>query len=59
MLHFEQVYGESHVRKALEMGVVDTLLISEDLRKYRIKLKCQSCNNTKDMVIDEDSLNDL
>ena len=53
------VYGEEHVRKALEMGIIDTLLISEDLRKYRIKLKCQSCNFTKDMIIDEESLNDF
>jgi peptide chain release factor subunit 1 len=36
-------YGENQVRKALEMGVVDTLLLSEDLRKYRVTLKCSSC----------------
>lgn len=37
------VYGEEEVRHSLEMGAVDTLLISEAIRKYRIKSKCVSC----------------
>jgi len=53
------VYGQVHVRKALEMGIVDTLLISEDLRKYRLRLKCQSCNHIEDKILDEDSLKDF
>jgi peptide chain release factor subunit 1 len=40
------VYGELYLRKALEMGAVDILLLSENLRKYRIKLKCNSCEYT-------------
>jgi len=50
------VYGENQVRKALEMGVVDTLLLSEKIRKYRVKLKCPSCNFTKELTISEDAL---
>ncbi len=53
------VYGEAQVRKALEMGVVDTLLLSEDLRKYRLKMKCQACDYTKDRTVDEEALNDF
>jgi len=53
------VYGEEQVRKALEMGVVDTLLLSEDLRKYRITLSCQSCEYTEEKTVDEDVLNDF
>jgi peptide chain release factor subunit 1 len=53
------VYGEKQVRKALEMGIVDTLLLSEDLRKYRITLSCQSCEYTEEKTIDEDMLNDF
>jgi len=49
------LYGEQQIRKALEMGVVDTLLISEKLRKYRVKLKCPSCNYVKELTIDEDT----
>ena len=33
-------YGEDQVRHALELGAVDTLLVSEGLRKLRLKLKC-------------------
>lgn len=36
-------YGESHVRRALSMGAVDTLLISETTRKARVSWKCPSC----------------
>ena len=41
------IYGEGQVRKALQMGVVDTLLLSENLRKYRLTLKCPVCNYKK------------
>ncbi len=53
------VYGEQQIRKALEMGAVDTLLLSENLRKYRIKLKCQSCGYVSKKTIDEDTLKDF
>ncbi len=50
------VYGEHHVRKALEMGVVDTLLLSEELRKYRVTMKCQSCAYTLEKTMTEEDL---
>jgi peptide chain release factor subunit 1 len=50
------VYGENQIRKALQMGAIDTLLLSENLRKYRIKLKCQSCNYMDERTISEDDL---
>ena len=53
------VYGEVHVRKALEMSVVNTLLLSENLRKFRIKLKCSSCGYTEMRTISEDALDDF
>jgi peptide chain release factor subunit 1 len=36
-------YGEDEVRHALQVGQVDSLLVSEGLRKRRIGLKCPSC----------------
>ncbi len=33
-------YGEDQVRRALALGAVETLLISEGLRKVRVKLRC-------------------
>jgi len=53
------IYGEIYVRKALEMGVVDTLLLSENLRKYRIKLKCSSCEYTEERTITEEQIDDF
>jgi peptide chain release factor subunit 1 len=36
-------YGEDSVRHNLNMGSVEVLLLSEDLRRSRITLKCQNC----------------
>ncbi|MDP2846131.1 MAG: peptide chain release factor aRF-1, partial [Candidatus Methanoperedens sp.] len=37
-------YGEEQVRKNLQMGSVDTLLLSDELRKVRITIKCGNCD---------------
>ncbi len=37
------IYGEREVREALERGAVDILLISDGLRKYRVKWRCPQC----------------
>ncbi|VVB88175.1 Peptide chain release factor subunit 1 [uncultured archaeon] len=36
-------YGEEQVRKNLQMGSVDTLLLSDGLRKLRLTIKCGNC----------------
>jgi peptide chain release factor subunit 1 len=53
------VYGELQVRKALEMSVIDTLLLSENLRKYRVKLKCSSCGYNEFKTLSEEALKDF
>ncbi len=53
------VYGEHQLRKALDMGAVDTLLISENIRKYRVKLRCTSCNYYDERTISEENLKDF
>ncbi|MEM0466298.1 MAG: peptide chain release factor aRF-1 [Candidatus Thermoplasmatota archaeon] len=53
------VYGEEQIRKALSMGVVDTLLMSETLRKYRIKLKCSTCGYTVERTIDAEKMEEF
>lgn len=37
-------YGEGEVRRALETGIVATLLLSESLDVTRVTVKCISCN---------------
>jgi peptide chain release factor subunit 1 len=44
------VYGEEQVRNALIMGAVDTLLLSEDLRRMKLSLTCPSCGSKKDAL---------
>ncbi len=46
-------YGEGMVRRALEMGAVDTLLISEGYGKDRLELRCGSCGAEREKTVDE------
>ena len=43
-------YGEQQVRKALQIGAVDILLLSEGLRKMRVKYRC-SCGNEGEATV--------
>ena len=40
-------YGEDEVRHLLEQGAVETLIISEGLRKYRVTISCEACGKKK------------
>ena len=42
------VYGEEPIRHALQLGAVDTILISEDLRQVRRKYNCTKCGNIEE-----------
>lgn len=37
-------YGEKEVLEALMMGAVDTLIVSEELEKYKVKIACNNCD---------------
>ncbi|MCK5547849.1 MAG: peptide chain release factor aRF-1 [Thermoplasmata archaeon] len=51
------VYGEDEVRNALNMGAVDVLMLSEELRKSRAKATCPSCKNDFERTVtDEESV---
>ena len=39
-------YGEMMLRKALNQGAVDTLLISESMRKNSVEIECGACGHT-------------
>ncbi len=47
------VYGEEQVQSALMMGAVDTLIVSESLRKKRLRLSCPSCGHSKELFVEE------
>jgi len=44
-------YGEESVRKNLELGSVGTLLLSANLRKSRLRIKCQSCDYNDERTV--------
>ena len=44
-------YGEESIRKNLEIGAVDILLLSANLRKSRLRVKCQSCDYIHERTI--------
>jgi peptide chain release factor subunit 1 len=44
-------YGPNDVQHALEIGAVDTLVISEGLRQQRVTFRCTSCQNQFDRTL--------
>ena len=49
-------YGEKEVRKYLDAGAVELLLLSEGLNKNRVKIKCSSCGNLTEKTATDDDL---
>jgi peptide chain release factor subunit 1 len=52
------MYGEEQVKNALMIGAVDTLILSEDLRRVRLKLTCPACGAKKEAMA-KDSTEDV
>ncbi len=50
------VYGEGDVRKNIEVGTVDILLLSEGLNTIRTKIICKNCNFFDDVLLDPSKL---
>jgi len=44
-------YGEIQVRKHLNAGLVDTLLLSERLDRLHVLVKCKNCGNRDDTLL--------
>jgi peptide chain release factor subunit 1 len=51
------VYGEDHVRAAILLGALDTLIVSEDLRRVRLQTVCRECDakTTRTMQVKADT----
>jgi len=48
-------YGENQVKEALRTGAVDTLLVSEAMRKSKVDFKCPKCGFEKEMIVSKTS----
>ena len=44
-------YGEESIRKNLDLGAVDILLLSSRLRKSRVTITCQNCGHSEERTI--------
>ena len=44
-------YGETQVRRHLNAGLVDTLLLSEKLDRLHVLMRCKTCGDTEDALI--------
>ncbi len=49
------VYGEAEVKQALDLGAVDTLLVSEGLRKVKMDASCAACGYTGEVTSEEEN----
>lgn len=52
-------YGEKEISEAIELGAVDTLLLSRDLNKLQIFVECGTCKTTTSYVIKAEEKNDF
>ena len=52
-------YGEADVQRALDGGAVDTLLLSEGLRRRRLDLKCSQCSHEYHRTVPDDEVDKL
>ena len=50
------VYGETQVRKFLNAGIVDLLIVSERLNVLHVYTKCKNCGNIEDSLIPQANL---
>jgi len=49
-------YGEADVARALELGSVETLLVSEGLRRRRVTFRCTACQTTFERTLPDDAI---
>jgi len=52
-------YGEGEVRRALGLGAVETLLLSEGLDLVRVKVKCTACDYAREETMREKLVSDF
>jgi len=51
------VYGEKEVLRALRSRLIDILLVSEDIDRFRVRIKCGSCGAEFEYTLHEEELN--
>ncbi|MFX0180516.1 MAG: peptide chain release factor aRF-1 [Candidatus Hodarchaeota archaeon] len=52
-------YGLEDVQKALNMGAVETLILSEKLDTYKVRIECSNCGYTENRSVSEQYITSL
>ncbi len=52
-------YGEKEVLKYLQMGAVDTLILTDNLNMSRVIIKCNNCDYTEEINVKNDDVQKL
>ncbi|MBA7539971.1 hypothetical protein ES705_32260 [subsurface metagenome] len=52
-------YGLNEVQKAFNFNAIDTLILSEKLNSYKIKLECSNCGYIENRTLREGELNQI
>jgi peptide chain release factor subunit 1 len=52
-------YGEVDVNRALDLGAVDTLLISEGLRRQRVTFRCTACTKEFTKTVPDEEIDPI
>src|SRR5919202_2498474 len=46
------IYGIHDVTKALESGIADLVMVTDDIMYIRLEIKCKACKNTQALIVD-------
>ena len=50
------IYGVHDVVKAMENGVADLVIVTDDVMYIRLEIKCKACKNIQAMIVDQSQL---
>ncbi|MFX1239023.1 MAG: peptide chain release factor aRF-1 [Promethearchaeota archaeon] len=53
------LYGYKEIKKALNFGAVDTLIISEKIDEYNLEINCTNCNHSENRKAHEKDLDTI
>lgn len=50
------IYGVHDVVRAMEIGIADLVLVTDDVTYIRLEIKCKTCRNIQAMIVDRSQL---
>ena len=50
------IYGIHEVTKALETGIADLVIVTDDIMVVRLEIRCKTCKNVQGIIVDRSQL---